>query len=233
MSQIALIEDHDNLRELLHQFLSEAGYAVKSFGSVEEFIESQACADIRLIILDLQLPGEDGLSFSRRMRALDPQIGIVMTSGRAELTQRTEGYEAGADIYLPKPVEPEELLSAIRALARRMTLLNEPADGGATEGSAPILNLQRFELKLGAQTVQLTKAEALIIKSMSMSVGRKAPYWSLMSYFGSEIDARAKSNLEVRIVRLREKLVALGLGKRSITAIRGFGYQLQFDVVVS
>ena len=68
---------------------------------------------------------------------------------------------------------------------------------------------------------------------MSMSVGRKAPYWSLMSYFGSEIDARAKSNLEVRIVRLREKLVALGLGKRSITVIRGFGYQLQFDVVVS
>jgi DNA-binding response OmpR family regulator len=232
MSQIALIEDHDDLRELVHQFLSDAGYAVKSFGSVEEFIESAVCADIHLIILDLQLPGEDGISFSRRMRALDPQIGIVMTSGRAELTQRTEGYDAGADIYLPKPVEPEELLSAIRALARRMTLLNNPSPVAADEEKTPVLDLQTFELKLGDQTVQLTKAEALIIKSMSMSVGRKAPYWSLMSYFGSEIDARAKSNLEVRIVRLREKLVALGLGKRSITAIRGLGYQLHFEVRV-
>ncbi|MGA1728205.1 MAG: response regulator transcription factor, partial [Burkholderiaceae bacterium] len=103
---IVLVEDHDLLRTVTESVLKEAGHNILALGCAEEVDEALSGMNPDLYILDLNLPGEDGISLARRIRRSHPRVGIIMTTVRSEVTDRLDGYESGADIYLPKPTDP-------------------------------------------------------------------------------------------------------------------------------
>ncbi|MGI9211733.1 MAG: response regulator transcription factor [Methylococcaceae bacterium] len=117
---IIVVEDHDDLREITIEALCVLNHRVKGVASAEMLDEVLEKNDTDILVLDLNLPGEDGISLSRRIRAAQPTIGIIMVTVREQIRDRIEGYGSGADLYLTKPTSIEELQAAIKALARRL-----------------------------------------------------------------------------------------------------------------
>jgi DNA-binding response OmpR family regulator len=117
---IVLVEDHDLLRTVTQSVLTDSGHKVLALSCSEEVDDAISSMSPDLYILDLNLPGEDGLSLAKRIRQSHPRVGIIMTTARTDVADRLDGYESGADIYLPKPTDPSELLAAAVALARRL-----------------------------------------------------------------------------------------------------------------
>ena len=117
---ILVIEDHEALREVTLSALGEMGHKARGISSAEALpAELESCVP-HILILDLNLPGEDGISLAGRLRRMRPEIGIIMVTARNELTDKISGYESGADIYLTKPTSLEELAAAVNALSRRI-----------------------------------------------------------------------------------------------------------------
>ncbi len=118
---LIVLEDHDALREVTVARLQELGHRVRGIACAEELDEVLASWTPHILLLDLNLPGEDGTSVANRVRTKHPEIGIIMVTARDALGSKVEGYESGADIYLTKPTSMEELIAAIEALSRRIS----------------------------------------------------------------------------------------------------------------
>ena len=117
---ILVIEDNDSLRMATVAMLTRAGHRVSGLVSAEEVNDTLLQDKPDIFLIDLNLPGEDGISLSKRIKASMPLAGIIMVTARNRLDERLAGYENGADIYLTKPVAPEELLATVSSLGRRM-----------------------------------------------------------------------------------------------------------------
>ena len=117
--KILLVDDDPRLRSLLDRFLSEEGYRVRSVENVEQMDRLLSREIFNLLVLDLMLPGEDGLSACRRLRAGENQMPIIMLTAKGDEASRIQGLEGGADDYLAKPFNPRELLARIKAVLRR------------------------------------------------------------------------------------------------------------------
>ena len=118
--KIAIVEDHEDLRELFVDFLREQSHDVAGFCSADDLDDHLACQDVDLLILDLNLPGEDGFSIARRLRSVHLGLHIIMVTARTAVEERIKGYASGADLYLSKPVSPAELAAAVGSVARRV-----------------------------------------------------------------------------------------------------------------
>jgi DNA-binding response OmpR family regulator len=224
---ILVIEDHDLLRAVVVETLSAQSHRVSALESVEA-MESHTVTDhYDVVVLDLQLPGEDGLSFARRLRRHQPDIGIIMMTARGLTHERCAGYESGADIYLTKPVEPEELCAAARAVGRRVRNRNRPA--------TPSLDRQRMTLAgRDGVVIPLSSLESRVLSAMILAPGHRLENWQLVELLGKSVDAYSKAALELHIVRLRKKLGQLPEADshpHSIQAIRGWGYQLCIPLI--
>ena len=114
---IVLVEDNDDLRELTADALRAEGHRVTALSCAEELEDKAGGAAADLFLIDLNLPGEDGFSLARRIRQVQPLVGILIVSARSELQDKVQGYDCGADAYLPKPVPFEELRAAINSFA--------------------------------------------------------------------------------------------------------------------
>lgn len=216
--KIALIEDNDDLRDLLERDIARAGYFVQSADCAEGLDELATDAAFDLLVLDLNLPGEDGLSIAQRYKRANPGLHIIMVTARSRTEDKVVGYESGADIYLTKPVASSELIAAIRSVARRLAQQNE--------GFELTLNVRTMSLN-GVKSAELNRQEVVILKALSESPKGNLPYYRLIELCGDEeVSESTKAALEVRIARLRKKLSDVGVGGRSIRAIRGEGYQL-------
>lgn len=117
---IIVVEDHDDLREVTVEALCALGHRVRGLACAEDLDAALRAAPADLLVLDLNLPGEDGISLARRVRGVRPELGIIMVTVRGEIRDKIEGYGSGADLYLAKPTSNEELEAAIAALARRL-----------------------------------------------------------------------------------------------------------------
>lgn len=117
---IVVVEDNADLRFLIEEVLLQFGHQVRGVDTAEETDLLEDLDAVQLFILDLNLPGEDGLSLAQRLRARLPQAGIIILTACISPPDQTAGYEAGADIYLSKPIPPETLISAVNALGRRL-----------------------------------------------------------------------------------------------------------------
>jgi len=216
--KIALIEDNDDLRDLLEREIARAGYFVQSADCAEGLDELAADAAFDLLVLDLNLPGEDGLSIARRYKRASPGLHVIMVTARTRIEDKVAGYESGADIYLTKPVASSELMAAIGSVAKRLDQHNHGVD--------LTLNVRTMSLR-GATSTELSRQEVLILKALGESPQGNLPYYRLIELCGDEdVGESSKSALEVRIARLRKKLADVGVAGRSIRAIRGEGYQL-------
>jgi two-component system phosphate regulon response regulator OmpR len=216
--KIALVEDNDDLRDLLLRDIHRAGFVVQSAECAEGLDDLAAQTAFDLLILDLNLPGEDGLSIAQRYKRANPGIYIMMLTARSRDEDKVVGYDSGADIYLTKPVSSAELLAAIKSLARRISPQAVDLE--------VVLNV-RMMMLTGVKSVDLNRQEVVMLKALSESVNGNLPYYRLLELCGEDVvDEIAKATLEVRIVRLRKKLVEAGVAGKSIRAIRGEGYQL-------
>jgi len=227
---IVLVEDHDDLRMVTCAFLKEQGHQVLGLSCAEELIESPIPSCVDVYVLDINLPGEDGLSLARRLRNVQPNAGIIMTTARDEVKDKVIGYDSGADIYLAKPVDPAELLSTIAALGRRLQGVRNV--DAPPEVFAMALDVQRRLLSTSKDETRLTHSEVTLLSAMLRSPGKITHYWQLMELLELGQNEQSKSNLEVRIVRLREKIMALGEPRSCIRSIRGSGYELCVSIAL-
>ncbi len=224
---IVLVEDNDDLRELTAEALRGEGHRVVALSCAEE-LEDQArgvAADVFLI--DLNLPGEDGFSLSRRIRQVHPLVGIVIISARSDLQDKVVGYDSGADWYLPKPVPFAELSAALKSFARRRQA--QQVDTVMPSGG---LRLQHRELHGPVASVRLTPAEENLLTALARAPSGRLENWQLLELFGLDSADVSKTSLEVRITRLRKKLSQVGAQGLCLESIRGIGYQLNVPVQV-
>ncbi len=223
---ILVVEDNDSLREATVDFLRAKGHQAVGVVSAEEMDDTPTRAMPDLYLIDVNLPGEDGFHLAQRIRRSHPRAGIVLVTARAQLSDRIDGYSAGADNYLIKPVEQAELLLCINNLARRLR----------AEAPAPAtgLTLDSQSLRLSGPQGQalLTHGEGLLLAAFCRAAGQKLERWQAMQLVDTKDKGLVPANLEMRISALRKKLAACGAPADAIRAVRGFGYVLHCQVQV-
>lgn len=221
---VLIVEDHDALRELTQDFLLSLGHEVRGAPDGETMDELMALSPPDIVVLDVNLPGEDGHSICARLRAARPALGIVMLTARASVVDRVNGYDHGADVYLAKPTAMEELAAAILSLGRRMRPSAEATGLTLVEDSREITG--------PGGRASLSEAELRMMRALLQAPGRQLEHWQLLEVLGLDAGAEAKAALEVRMVRLRKKLAQAGAADSALQAQRGVGYRLAIPVVV-
>ncbi|QWD88171.1 response regulator transcription factor [Polynucleobacter sp. MWH-CaK5] len=215
---IAVVEDHDVLREMLLDALLEKGYLAQGFRDAYELDAASSKTIFELLILDLNLPGEDGLSIAKRIKESYPDTFIIMITARSSEMDKIQGYEAGADIYLPKPIAITELQAAVSSLSKRILRYKDL-------GGNLILNEKNATLK-GSQTVSLSKIDLDILLALLQADQQRLDFESLLNQVSSNTSNTPKATLEVQIVRLRKKMAEAGAEGVTIKALYKYGYQL-------
>jgi DNA-binding response OmpR family regulator len=224
MLSIIIVEDNKHLRDSLFDVMVAEGHQVMAFESAEALWSSCNLESIDIIILDLNLPGEDGITVARRIRAQRSDVGIIMLTARSEPQQRQIGYESGADIYLAKPSSVPELTSSIRALARRL---------GYALVDAEVLILDTVSMTLNGPSdkVPLSSAEVTLLEEFARAPERRLGTCVISNIVAAGGDL-SKAAIEVRIVRLRKKILAAGFAGQPINVVRNQGYQLSVRIRV-
>jgi DNA-binding response OmpR family regulator len=218
---LIVVEDHDALRAVTVALLTEHGHQVMGVASAEALDDQAGRRVADIYLLDLNLPGEDGISLARRLRRVHPNVGIIMVTARNQAQDSVNGYDSGADIYLTKPLEQAELVSAVNALARRV----KPMATHATEDVLK-LDMQRLVLSGAREVVSVTDTDASVLSALARAPGQRLGFWQLHEVLGQLPNEANKASLEVRMVRLRKKITQASGDDGALKAIRGHGYQL-------
>ena len=225
-SHLLVVDDDSETRELLSLYLGQQGFdvAVVEDGKAMDAWLADNTTD--LVILDLMLPGEDGLSIARRLQS-DYRLPIVMISARGEELDRIVGLEVGADDYLPKPFNPRELLARVRAVLRR----SSPAAEASPSADACFrfgdfrFDDQRRLLYRGSEEVELSKAEFDLLQVFIGHPNRVLSRDLIMDLLsGGDRDPFDRS-IDVRVTRLRHKIEDDPSNPRLIRTVWGIGYQ--------
>lgn len=224
---IILVEDNDDLRELTADALRGQGHHVVALSCAEELQDKAKGIAADLFLIDLNLPGEDGYSLARRIRAVQPLVGIIIISARSDLQDKVDGYESGADWYLSKPVSFDELRAALASFARRRhaQLTQQVTPHGS-------ITLQRRELSGPLGAVKLTGSEELLLTAFARAPLGRMETWQLAELLDLDAGDITKTGIEVRITRLRKKLAQAGAQGVCLESIRNVGYQLKVPVQV-
>ncbi|MCB5185901.1 response regulator transcription factor [Methylobacillus gramineus] len=217
---IIVVEDHDALREVTVNALRHKGHHVIGLDSAEALPEQKDIGSIDMMLIDINLPGESGLSLTQRIRHIYPDIGIIIISANQLANHKMQGYDCGADIYLTKPASLEEISAAIQALSRRL----KPQ---ATESLGIKLHLQSLTLKKHERSVTINQHESMLLLALLRTPEHRLETWQLLELLSHDQLEYSKASLEVLIVRLRKKLVSLdSTVGNPIRSIRNYGYQL-------
>lgn len=196
---IALVEDNQDLSEEISYHLLRAGmrtFPVRDSSALRQLLQNQT---IDIVLLDLGLPGEDGLSIARWLSA-DPSKRIVMLTARTSLTDRIDGFTAGADIYLTKPVDMRELVQALNSVARRLPNRDDEL----------VLNLKAGSLSKGNLIAHLTGSETRFLAILAQAVEGRVSKIELEDALYPPGDQSAQRKLEVLLSRLRNKFKKTG-----------------------
>lgn len=218
---ILVVEDSADTREELVDFLSARTWQVHAAGTVADAEAMLATVAVDMLILDLTLPDGAGLDLAARLRVNQPAIGIIMLSGRALPVDRRAGYVAGADVYLTKPADPEELLAVIETLSVRL-----PQRAGLPSSATLTLQRQAGRLSRGDDWVQLTSGEVNLLAFLATRPDCEATSFAILDDLAMHgMATYSRENLAVLVSRLRQKTSA-AIGCRLVVAIRGYGYKL-------
>jgi len=225
---ILVVDDDDRLRALLGRYLGDQGYRVTGASDATDARAKLAGIAFDLVIVDVMMPGESGLAFSRFLRA-STDLPILMLTAMGEPENRIAGLEAGVDDYLAKPFEPRELLLRIATILRR----TGPRAGGSPEQRPSAVKLGAFAFDLarnalmkGKETIKLTTAEAELLGLFARRVGVTQNRDALCAQIGADPNGRA---LDVQITRLRRKIEPKPSEPRYLVTIWGEGYVLRPD----
>lgn len=225
--KILIVDDDERLRRLLERFLTEQGFRVRGVENAEQMDRMLARELFNLVVLDLMMPGEDGLSVCRRLREGNNQIPIIMLTAKGDEASRIQGLELGADDYLAKPFNPRELLARIKAVLRRQSS-SVPGAPGSEEADVTFgdysLSLATRELSKGDQVHMLTTGEFAVLKALVEHAREPLTRDKLMNLArGREWDALERS-IDVQISRLRRMIEPDPSKPRYIQTVWGVGY---------
>lgn len=220
---LLVVDDDRRIRSLLQTFLVENGFRITAAASAAEAREKMRIMAFDLVVLDIMMPGEDGLSLTQSLRAAGNSVPVLMLSALAEPSDRIAGLETGSDDYLAKPFEPRELLLRIRGLLRRQS---QPAPARSEISFGPFtFHLQRGELRRNAEPVRLTSREREFLRTLAANAGNPVTRGELAAE-GSEEGARS---VDVQINRLRQKIEDDPSNPVYLQTVRGAGYVLHVD----
>ncbi|MEJ2362545.1 MAG: response regulator [Gammaproteobacteria bacterium] len=202
---LLVVDDDPQLRELLARYLGEQGFQVSAVADARGMDDLLKHEQPDLIILDLMLPGEDGLSIARRLRAKNA-VPIIMLSARGEEVDRIVGLEVGADDYLPKPFNPRELLARIRAVLRRPNMKETASVNSRSQFGPFELDLERHALTRAGAELNLTAGEFALLQVLTehpnQVLSRDRLIDLLKGYDRSPFDR----SIDIRVTRLRRKI---------------------------
>ena len=233
-ARIAIVEDEPDLREAVADYLSANGFDVTVAGSAAEMRELLKDKSFDLAILDIAMPGEDGLSLGRFLRSRMP-IGLIFATAAGTSIDRIVGLELGADDYLVKPYELREMLARVRSVLRRLPPQGEtPAAAPPAEAARPPRRVIAFgDMKADldsrmvsgpAGAVELAKSEFDVLEVFLTRPNRVLSRAAIFEAIGHQEDAEASRALDLRIMRLRRKIEADPASPRYLRTVRGEGY---------
>ena len=225
--RIILVDDDARLRELLSRFLQEQGFNVKAVSDGAMMDKALLREHFDLMVLDLMLPGEDGLAICRRLRATENTIPIIMLTAKGDDVDRITGLEMGADDYLPKPFNPRELVARIQAVLRR-----QPSEfPGAPATDIEVVSFGRVQVNLGTRIllrdgkeISLTTGEFSLLKVMLQHPRQPLSRDKLMELARGREYGVFDRAIDVQISRLRKLVEDDAAKPRYIQTVWGFGY---------
>ncbi|UAB88908.1 response regulator [Ruegeria sp. SCSIO 43209] len=228
-AHLLIVDDDERIRDLLKKFLMRSGFLVTAARDAAHARRVLSGLDFDLIVLDVMMPGEDGVSLTRSLRDTH-STPILLLTAKGETEHRIAGLEAGADDYLAKPFEPKELLLRINAILRRMP------ETPAQDTAAKILHLgpirydiERGEMWQGEDPVRLTATESQLMKIFSAQPGEPISRAKLVEDLGRDKGQAQERAVDVQITRLRRKLEQDPKQPRYLQTVRGAGYMLAPD----
>ncbi|NDW44458.1 response regulator [Ruegeria sp. PrR005] len=228
-SHLLIVDDDERIRDLLKKFLMRNGFLVTAARDAAHARRVLSGLDFDLIVMDVMMPGEDGVSLTRSLRET-LTTPILLLTARGETEHRIAGLEAGADDYLAKPFEPRELLLRINAILRRVP--DTPAQDTAPKflQLGPIrYDIERGELWQGDQLVRLTATENQLMKIFSARPGEAFSRSKLVEELGRDRGQAQERAVDVQITRLRRKIEPNPKQPRYLQTVRGAGYMLATD----
>jgi len=221
LSSILVVEDDPDIADLIAHFLARAGHEVKRLSSGSGVMAQLRAAPADLVILDLMLPGMDGLLVCQAMRAdtSTAAIPVIMLTARGDEADRIAGLELGADDYVTKPFSPKELVARVAARLRR----HAPATAGVAQYGAISIDADRHIVTLDGSEVKLTAKEFLLLQYFMQHRGRVLSRDVLLTDVWGYQYTGGTRTVDVHIRRLREKLPVLN---EAIETVKQFGYKL-------
>lgn len=226
-NHILVVDDDARLRDLLTRYLGEQGFEVKAVGDGTQMDKLRSREHFHLIILDLMMPGEDGLTICRRLRGKNDLTPIIMLTAKGDDVDRIVGLEMGADDYLPKPFNPRELLARIHAVMRRQG--NKPP--GAPEEQNETVHFGNIEVDLAARTLKrgeqllpLTTGEFAVLKVLLQNARQPLSRDKLMSLARGREQGPFDRAIDVQVSRLRKLIEPDPAQPRYLQTVWGFGY---------
>jgi len=224
-AHLLVIDDDTRLRDLLQRYLSEQGFRVTTATDAADARAKLKSLTFDLLVVDIMMPGESGLSLTRTLRE-QSEVPILLLTAMSEAGDRIEGLSSGADDYLSKPFEPQELVLRINAILRRIRPpLEIGADHCVSFGQFSF-DPQREELRRGTDAVRLTAAEASLLKALARRPGNALSRDELIAE--SPVIANLRT-VDVQMARLRRKIEDNPRFPRYLQTVRGIGYVLMLD----
>lgn len=222
---IYLADDERNIRELMYSFLISDGFKVSAFSSGDELLSAFLKQPSDMVILDIAMPGTDGLTLCAKLRQIS-NVPIIIVSARDSEIDRITGITLGSDDYLTKPFSPMELVARVKALFRRLALNKEDSGSNIVSAGDIEINIQAKSAKVGNSPLDLTPTELSLMIYLMQNKNRAVSREELLkNVWKFEFDADTRATDDV-IKRLRKKLSAAGT-KIKIESVWGFGFKIE------
>ncbi len=228
-AHILIVDDDERIRGLLQKFLSRNGFWVTTARNAEHARRLLEGLEFDLLVLDVMMPGEDGLTLTKSLRET-LNTPILLLTAKAETNERIMGLEAGADDYLTKPFEPKELVLRINAILRRVPLgapVDEPPK--TLQLGDVRYDVSRGEMWHGSELVRLTATESALMRIFANAIHQPVSRNKLVEDLGRDKSQSQERAVDVQITRLRRKIEADPKNPRYLQTVRGAGYMLAPD----
>jgi two-component system phosphate regulon response regulator OmpR len=224
-AHVLVVDDDARLRALLSRYLAEQGFRVTTASHAAEARDQMRSMQPDLLVLDVMMPGETGLSLTQTLRAGRSELPVLLLTARGAPEDRIAGFEAGADDYLGKPFEPYELVLRLRAMLRRVVPPAPAVPAGPVRLGRLEFDVERAELSGAEGVIHLTGGESALLQALARRPGEVLSREWIAETLG--MDETGERAIDVQVTRLRRKIEADPREPRFLHTVRGRGYVLK------